>query len=125
MAFGSSMLDADCMVVEISGSTLVLSDQYSNQYGPTFYDTALGGTSDLTLLGQSIINSQKIAKFKRKLNTGDTYDKVVSNGQMNMIWAKGNTDSISEHNDEGEVVVNFLTGTVQSASKTVINILIL
>jgi hypothetical protein len=115
------MLDSDIILVTISNSQLVLSDHYSNKYGPSSADTSLGGSNDLVLLGQSIANNEKTVKFKRKLNTGDKYDKVVVYGKMDMIWARGKTGDMGFHfDDQGQIIVDFVSGTVETDDKLLI-----
>ena len=58
-------------------------------------------------MGQQISNGLKIIKFKRKLNTGDKYDKDIFAGKMGLLWAKGDSDLLDYHATKGEVIVDF------------------
>ncbi len=70
-------------------------------------DTSNGGTNDLVLLGQQIIDGLKIIKFKRKLVTGDINDKDFVAGKMGLLWAKGNSDLLNYHASKGEILLDF------------------
>jgi len=58
-------------------------------------DQQLGGTNDLIETGGSEASGFTIIELKRKLNTGDKYDKSFTKGQnINIIWGVGPSDSL-------------------------------
>jgi len=104
-----SMLDADMVFGWISGGTPTLLDVYSTgAFGPHPPDQQLGGTNDLIETATSEGNGFTIVEFKRKMNTGDRYDKAFTKGQsINIIWGLGSSDSLeSPHIRTGSGRIN-------------------
>ena len=93
----SAMKDADMVFGWVSGGTPDTSDQYSvGTFGPHSPDTSLGGTDDIIDYSGTEAGGVTTMEFKRKLDTGDTYDNIIpSTGTMNIIWALGATDTIT------------------------------
>lgn len=93
----TAMRDADMIFCLLSGGTPTVLDQYSTgDSGPHPSDEQLGGTNDLIETGGSEASGFTIIEFKRKLNTGDRYDKAFTKGQnINIIWGLGPSDSVN------------------------------
>lgn len=99
-----AMKDADMVFGWVSGGTTTVLDVYSTgTFGPHPPDQQLGGTNDLIETGGSEVGEFTIIEFKRKLNTGDNYDKSFTKGQnINIIWGLGSSDSFeSRHTTRG------------------------
>ncbi len=95
------MKDADTIMgfVEMGRATVV--DEYcTGNYGPHVEDTTLGGTNDILASGGRREGGYSVIEFKRKLNTGDRFDKAFSSGQrISMIWATADSnDHDLKHN---------------------------
>ncbi|HOI76885.1 MAG TPA: DOMON domain-containing protein [Methanofastidiosum sp.] len=92
-----AMRDADMIFGFVSEGTPTALDQYSTgDFGPHPSDEQLGGTNDLIEISGSEASGYTIIEFKRKLNTGDKYDKAFTKGQnITIIWGLGPSDSIN------------------------------
>lgn len=99
-----AMNNADMVFGWLSGGTPTILDLYSTgAFGPHPPDQQLGGTNDLIETGGSEASGFTIIEFKRKMNTGDKYDKSFTKGQsINIIWGVGSSDSLdSPHTTRG------------------------
>jgi hypothetical protein len=87
----------------VKDGTAELHDQYSTgNYGPHRDDTVLGGTDDIIEFGGKEDDGFTMVEFKRKLDTGDTYDLPLSTGANKIIWAYGSQDSMeAKHSSRG------------------------
>lgn len=76
LGFGSeTMQNLDIVSFErVDQSILTIHDRYSNAYDFPLEDIDLGGISNYILLGYYLENNLIKVKFKRKLDTGDSYD---------------------------------------------------
>ncbi len=95
------MKDADTIMGFAEGVRATVLDEYcTGNYGPHDEDTALGGTDDILAFGGRRDGGYTVIEFKRKLNTGDRFDKAFTPGQrISMIWATADTnDHDLKHN---------------------------
>ncbi|MGB9902351.1 DUF2202 domain-containing protein [Methanothrix sp.] len=112
------MKDADMVLGFVDGSARVLDEYSTGNYGPHINDTMLGGTDDILEYGGKSYGTHNVVEFRRKLDTGDRFDKVLRPGQnVSIIWAmSGSMDSGVKHNIAyGEGVIYL--GRVQSAAR--------
>ncbi len=92
-----------------SGST-VIQDNYGDTGSTHKADTALGGTDDILAAGSSENNTYTTLEFKRALDTGDTYDKVIYPGLTDEImWGyhTSKDDLTSKHDKKGLGTLTF------------------
>jgi len=89
------MKDADMILATVEDGKAVVLDEYSSgNYGPHEDDTTLGGTYDILESGGSEIDGYTVVEFKRKLDTGDEFDKALALGQpVSFIWAMADSTS--------------------------------
>lgn len=89
------MKDADTIMgFAGNGRTAILDEYCTGNYGPHVEDTTLGGNNDILAFGGSRGGGYTVIEFKRKLNTGDKFDKAFSPGQsISMIWATADSNS--------------------------------
>ena len=95
------MKDADIIMGNVLGGKPIVLDEYSTgNYGPHVNDTELGGTNDILEFGGMEKGGFTVVEFKRKLNTGDRFDKAFVPGQkITMIWALADSKDIQfKHN---------------------------
>jgi hypothetical protein len=95
------MKDADTIMGFVEDGKATLLDEYSTgNYGPHVEDTALGGKNDILAFGGRREGGYSVIEFKRKLNTGDRFDKAFTPGQrVSIIWATADTnDHDLKHN---------------------------
>ncbi|WP_255453208.1 DOMON domain-containing protein [Thermococcus sp. GR6] len=97
----SAMKDADMVFGWVQDDQTVVIDAYSTgTYGPHPPDEKLGGNSDIVEYAGSEENGYTVIEFRRKLNTGDQYDKVFMPGQkIKFIFAMADADDFTtKHN---------------------------
>jgi hypothetical protein len=75
-----------------------ISDEYCTvERGPHQSDVILGGTQDIESFGGSEKDGKTVFEFTRKLDTGDPWDKALSDDEeVLIIWAMGASDEVSE-----------------------------
>lgn len=107
------MKDADIVMASVDGGKAVVLDEYcTGNYGPHIEDTMLGGTDDIEEFGGRETGGRTIIEFKRRLDTGDKFDKAFSPGQsISIIWALSSSPDMSHKHDVsfGEGIIS-LTG---------------
>ncbi len=119
------MKDADIILASVQGGKATALDEYSTgNYGPHVEDTMLGGTNDIIEFGGSKGAGRTVIELKRKLDTGDKFDKAFSPGQtISIIWALSSNPEISfKHNVAyGEGIMTLTSGqtTTSTAMATV------
>lgn len=95
------MKDADIIMGSVSGKNTTLLDEYcTGNYGPHLNDTKLGGTYDIQEFGGKEESNYTVIEFKRKMDTGDKFDKAFSPGEnISIIWAMADSKDIdAKHN---------------------------
>ncbi|MDD1748761.1 MAG: DUF2202 domain-containing protein [Methanothrix sp.] len=114
------MKNADIILASMQGSKAMVLDEYcTGNYGPHIEDTMLGGTNDITEYSGSKAAGRTIIELKRKLDTGDKFDKAFSPGQtISIIWALSNSPDISlKHNVAyGEGIMTLTSGQTIKAT---------
>ncbi len=109
------MKDADIIMGSIeNGRATVLDENCTGNYGPHENDTLLGGTYDILEYGGSEKGSNTVIELKRKMNTGDKFDKAFVPGQqVPIIWAMADTtdDGVKHNMATGEGVMVLETAT--------------
>lgn len=96
-----AMKDADIIMGAVNGSNITLLDEYcTGNYGPHMPDTKLGGVNDILAAGGKYEGNFTIIEFKRKMNTGDKFDKAFTPGQkVPIIWAMADSESLEAIHD--------------------------
>jgi hypothetical protein len=111
------MKDSDIIMGAVDGNNVIVLDKYStNNYGPHVPDVELGGTDDILDFGGREDNGYTTIEFKRKMDTGDQYDKAFTVGQrVSIIWSTADTDSIEvKHNvARGEAILELESESVE------------
>ena len=82
---------------------LSIADMFSTgEFGPHPPDTQLSGTDDILASGGKVDNGYTTIEFKRKLNTGDKFDKPLIMGINKIIWAYSNEPVLTiKHSSRG------------------------
>ena len=86
------MKDADMIIgwVENNGETKIFDAFSTGEMGPHPPDDQLGGTNDITEYAGKIADGYTTIEFKRKLDTGDKFDKPFPrSGDLKVIVAYG------------------------------------
>jgi hypothetical protein len=114
------MKNADIILASVQGGKATVLDEYcTGNYGPHIEDTMLGGTNDIIEFGGSKGAGRTVIELKRKLDTGDKFDKAFSPGQaISIIWALSNNPEISfKHNVAyGEGIMTLTGGQAMTSS---------
>ena len=99
----TKMLDADMVFGFVKDGKVSVFDMFADAVvGSHPLDTDLGGTSDILEFGGSEEGGFTTIEFKRALNTGDEYDKELTEGVNKIIWSYGGTDGVTQrHTSRG------------------------
>ena len=83
------MLDCDMNAAFTDGETVTVEDFYSYNHDTPRTDSHLGGGNDYEIISGGLDSNGHInVRARRKLNTGDEYDKVVvPNAATKICWA--------------------------------------
>ncbi|MDH7597916.1 MAG: DUF2202 domain-containing protein [Methanothrix sp.] len=116
------MKDADMVLGFVEGNARVLDEYSTGNYGPHIDDTALGGTDDIMEHGGRSYGTHTVVEFRRKLDTGDRFDKVLRPGKnVSIIWAMSDSmDPSVKHNiayGEGVIYLGRLENSAQRVSQ--------
>ena len=105
LGFGSEgkMKNADILLFTLRNGKVEGEDSFSSSpRGPHPADLSQGGTNDILELTGSEKDGVMTVEFKRKLRTGDPYDKDLQPGNNTIIWALGSNFKIaSRHLQQG------------------------
>jgi hypothetical protein len=121
------MKDADMILASVqNGKTVALDEYCTGNYGPHVEDTVLGGTDDILEFAGSQKAGRTVIELKRKLDTGDKFDKQFSPGQaISVIWALSDSpDPSLKHNVAYGEAIMTLSGeqaTPQGATAATLN----
>lgn len=97
----SRMKDADMIIGWVQDGKVKVIDAYSTgETGPHPPDEKLGGRSDILSYGGSEKGGVTVIEFKRKLSTGDKFDKDLKPGStVKFIFAMADADEFTKkHN---------------------------
>jgi hypothetical protein len=84
------MKNADMVMGYVADGKAQVDDTFSTgDFGPHPVDTQLGGTNDIIEPAVKVENGYTTVEFKRKLDTGDKYDKPLLKGTNKILWAYG------------------------------------
>lgn len=92
---------ADVVIVRVDGKEAVVEDQYIiDFFGPHFPDVELGGTDDILESGGLEKDGATVIEFKRRLNTGDDFDRAIVLGEdLPIIWSISRSQDLTEIHD--------------------------
>lgn len=105
IGFGAEALMKNADIIEgyVDSGKVTVMDMFSTgEFGPHPPDEQLGGTYDILESGGLEDNGYTVIEVKRKLDTGDKFDKAVSKGINKIIWAYGSEDKAAlKHSTRG------------------------
>ena len=108
----STMKNADIYIGRVVGDQVQLFDTYALDVGVPTNDTDLnGGQSDILFLSGTEADGLTTIEFRRKLDTGDRWDKPILNKEIKVIFAYNpDTDYFLYHGPtrSASVSINFL-----------------
>ena len=86
----TKMKNADIVMGYVKDGRLLTADMFSTgEFGPHPPDTEQGGTDDIIQSAGKLENGYTTIEFKRKLDTGDKFDKPLHKGINKIMWASG------------------------------------
>ena len=116
------MKNADIILASVQGGKATVLDEYcTGNYGPHIEDTLLGGTNDIVEFGGSKTAGRTVIELKRKLDTGDIFDKAFTPGQaISIISALSQNQELSlKHNVAyGEGIMTLTSGQTMTSPAT-------
>ncbi|MDR5694590.1 MAG: DOMON domain-containing protein [Armatimonadota bacterium] len=114
---GAIMEGADILIGYIRDKELFLQDYYANSPVSHANDVSLGGRDDVLESSGSEDQQSTTIEFRRKLDTGDRFDRPLTSGThiVQLAYAP-NDDFITYHGEKRTVVkIDFFAGGVQEA----------
>lgn len=105
------MKDADMIMGYVDEGLAFARDSYSTgNYGPHPPDADLGGTDDILEFGGSEKDGFTVIEFKRKMDTGDEFDRAFRSGEtVNIIWGISDYDDPERrHQKAGKGKLTFM-----------------
>ena len=97
LSSGPAMKDADMVLGFVQDGTVTVIDEYSTgNFGPHRPDSELGGSDDILESAGTEGDGHTIIEFRRKLDTGDTYDHKFSQDKNSILWAYGQDDQAEQ-----------------------------
>ncbi|PRP81419.1 ferric reductase-like transmembrane protein [Planoprotostelium fungivorum] len=122
-----SMVGADMVIGWVYDSkkrqsTTFIGDSYSKANVMPSLDTNGGGTDDVLLTSSTQDGSTTTITFRRKLNTNDSLDYVITDKSIYVLYAYGDSDGTfdgtytvyNKHIVSGSRLVNFFSGSVET-----------
>jgi hypothetical protein len=105
VGFGAEtfMKNADIIEGFVKDGNLTIVDMFSTgEFGPHPPDIQSGGTDDILASAGKFDNGYTTVEFKRKLDTGDKFDKPLVKGINKIIWAYANEPVLTiKHSSRG------------------------
>ena len=95
-----AMADADYIIGYVSGSDVMVRDDFGVGMFAHNADTNIGGNDDLTLIDGEESDGFTRIRVRRPLAAGDEYDQELAAGEdLDVIWALGpdDADNFSSH----------------------------
>lgn len=95
------MKDADMIIATVQNGQVTALDEYcTGNYGPHLEDTVLGGKNDIEEFGGLERGARTTIELKRRLDTGDRFDKPFTpGGAVSIIWALSDDEEMQvKHN---------------------------
>lgn len=102
IGFGSGMDNVDMIACERINREIKVSDKWSTGKNTPLDDSNFGGKDDLERTGFTLKDQDgwSLVTFKRKLNTKDQYDYVITKEQTTMEFAFSSSPSLSYHGSD-------------------------
>lgn len=107
----------DILIGYIRGKELYLQDYFANTSVTHGNDVSLGGRDDVLEASGSEDETSTTIEFRRRLDTGDRFDRPITNGVHTVQLAYAPTDDfVTYHGDKRTVVkIDFFAGGAQEA----------
>jgi len=108
-ATGPLMKGGDIIIGMVVEGNPYLRDNFANTPTSHVADTGLGGSDDLLEKAASESEKGTVLEFKRKLDTGDEYDKPITTGEHTVQLAYSDTDDFTSYHgsNRSTVTINF------------------
>jgi len=105
IGFGAETIMKNADIIEgfVKDGNLTIADMFcAVEIGPHPPDIQSGGTDDILSSAGKFDNGYTAVEFKRKLDTGDKFDKPLIKGTNKIIWAYSNEPVLTlKHSSRG------------------------
>ena len=90
------MVGADIVIASVSSSGDVsVGDYYSTTFAEPETDVSMGGSDDVEMISGSQVGGVTSIEFRRKIDTGDKYDRPIkTKGETDIIFAWHSTSDV-------------------------------
>ena len=121
IGFGRTMIDSDMIIVQLNkNKEMYINDFYSKEFVKPVTDKSLGGQNNIHLIENFTKDGFKYVHFKRKMNTSDKYDFIISQKLTPMIYAFSDSPVLTYHGfNRGTIFVNLFNKTKTSNNKKI------
>lgn len=105
----SAMVKADIIIAQFSDGAATVNDYWAESFSRPSLDTALGGTNDVELISGSHVGGMTTVEFRRKIVTGDAFDREISQtDETPVIYAWHSTSNDLEYHTLSICISNTL-----------------
>ncbi len=105
------MKNADFVLAYIDSGGLHVEDSFGVDFVAHAPDSELGGHHDIGDKAGLEQGGSLVVEFRRRLDTGDTYDRPIRPGPMTVLLAHAHEDDfVSYHASRSTVIVDFFGG---------------
>jgi hypothetical protein len=113
---GSLMAEADIWIAYVQDGNVVVQDGFSKQPGTHEADTALGGQASFLQTAGAENERGTTIELRRKLDTGDPFDKPVGPGKHTVLLARSDADDlVSYHAQRTALQLDLLSVATDAA----------
>jgi len=105
------MKDADFVIAYVDQTGLHLEDSFGVDFVAHAPDTELGGRDDILEKAGSEQEGSTVVEFRRRLDTGDPYDRAIHPGSLTVLFAHAHEDDFtSYHASRSTATLDFFGG---------------
>lgn len=105
------MKDADFVLAYVDQTGLHIEDSFGMDFVAHAPDTELGGHNDILEQAGSEQGGSMVVEFRRRLDTGDAYDRAIRAGSLTVLFAHAHEDDfVSYHASRSTATLDFFGG---------------
>lgn len=105
------MKDADFVLAYVDQTGLHIEDSFGVDFVAHAPDTELGGRDDILEKAGAEQADSTIIEFRRRLDTGDAYDRPIHPGSLTVLFAHAHEDDfVSYHASRSTATLDFFGG---------------
>lgn len=105
------MKDADFVLAYVDQTGVHVEDSFGIDFVAHAPDTELGGHNDILEQAGLEQSDSTVIEFRRRLDTGDTYDRAIRPGSLTVLFAHAHEDDfVSYHASRSTATLDFFGG---------------